>query len=306
MEDTTVSVVMIFYNSEKFIEESIESVLNQSYRDFELILVNDGSNDSSVEIASNYHDKYPERVQLTHHAGKENRGMSASRNLGIKYSKGEMIAFLDSDDIWLQDKLEAHVNQLRSSKADLLVSPSINWYSWVNGVNAKDSIRPTFTTKKQTISGRDMLIEWMHGRIPSPSICSVLVTKSMLYNCGLFNVNFRGMFEDQVLFVKLLNSKNLKVTVSNQPKDYYRQHSNSCVATARRKGMFLMRKQNLSQDLFMDWLISFEKASVNDIHISTAIKSYIDRYSKLGKPRLAKLNGYFQYVGSIIKTYVLK
>src|SRR5258706_2880162 len=78
-----VSVVVIFLNAERFISEAVESVVAQTYGNWELLLVDDGSNDGSTEIARSYAAKFPDKIRYLEHHGHENRGMSASRNLGI-------------------------------------------------------------------------------------------------------------------------------------------------------------------------------------------------------------------------------
>ena len=101
-----VSCITIFFNAEKFFEEAIESVFVQTYKNWELLLVDDGSTDGSTTIARNYAEHYPEKVCYLEHEGHQNRGMSASRNLGIRHAKGDYVALLDADDIWLPQKLE--------------------------------------------------------------------------------------------------------------------------------------------------------------------------------------------------------
>ena len=112
-----VSVIMIFLNAERFIQEAIESVLAQSYTGWELLLIDDGSVDSSGEIARQYAGRYARKMRYLSHAGGANLGMSASRNLGIKSARGELIAFLDADDVWLAEKLEQQVEILRLQPA---------------------------------------------------------------------------------------------------------------------------------------------------------------------------------------------
>ncbi len=107
-----VSVIMPVYNVEKFLAEAIESVLNQSYPHFELILVNDCSPDNSLAICESYTD---ERIQIVNHH--ENRGLAGARNSGIRHACGEYVAFLDSDDTWHPDKLKAHVEHLSTNPA---------------------------------------------------------------------------------------------------------------------------------------------------------------------------------------------
>src|SRR5258705_7087515 len=89
-----VSVVMIFLNAESFIQEAIQSVLDQDYSNWELLLVDDGSSDGSTQIALAAAGQYPQRVHYLEHADHQNRGMSASRNLGARHAHGEYLAFL--------------------------------------------------------------------------------------------------------------------------------------------------------------------------------------------------------------------
>src|SRR3954451_1808617 len=101
-----VSVVIIFLNAETFFKEAIDSVLAQIYSEWELWLVDDGSTDGSTKIAKDYVAHYPSKIHYIDHPNHQNHGMSASRNLGISKCKGEYLALLDADDIWLSTKLE--------------------------------------------------------------------------------------------------------------------------------------------------------------------------------------------------------
>ncbi len=94
------SVIIPLYNKEKHIKRTLESALNQTFSDFEIIIVNDGSTDKSCEIVESISDP---RIHLIH---QENGGPSKARNRGIKEAKGQFIAFLDADDEWLPEKLE--------------------------------------------------------------------------------------------------------------------------------------------------------------------------------------------------------
>ena len=126
-----VSCIIIFFNAEKFFEEAIESVFAQSYNNWELLLVDDGSTDSSTSIAHHYAEKYPDKVRYLEHESHQNRGMSATRNLGIRHANGEYVAFLDADDVWLTQKLEQKVAILNSHpEAVMVCGPVQFWYSW--------------------------------------------------------------------------------------------------------------------------------------------------------------------------------
>ena len=116
-----VSAITIFLDAETFLREAIESVLAQTYANWELLLVDDGSTDGSTEIALGYARLYPQRIRYLEHEGHRNRGMSASRNLGIPHARGEYIALLDADDVWLPLKLERQVAILESDPESAMV-----------------------------------------------------------------------------------------------------------------------------------------------------------------------------------------
>jgi glycosyltransferase involved in cell wall biosynthesis len=127
-----VSVIVPFFNSERFIQETIASVFAQTYDRWELLLVDDGSTDRSQTIAKNFEREYPDRIRYLHHADRQNRGCSASRNLGIDNARGEYIAFLDADDVWLPDKLSRQVDILESQPAAAMVyGKYLVWHNFV-------------------------------------------------------------------------------------------------------------------------------------------------------------------------------
>jgi len=111
-QNPLVSVVMPIYGVERFVAEAIDSVLAQSFTDFEFIIVDDVSPDKSREICESYSDK---RIKIISHTS--NRGLAGARNTGIRQAKGKYIALLDSDDKWTPEKLEKHVAHLDSSPA---------------------------------------------------------------------------------------------------------------------------------------------------------------------------------------------
>jgi glycosyltransferase involved in cell wall biosynthesis len=118
-----VSVVMPVYNSGLFLSEVIESVLDQTYGCWELIVVDERSTDDSVEIAQQYAARFPRKIRYVTHERRTNRGVSASRNLGTRLSRGSYVACLDSDDMWLPDKLEAQLSILHDLARDVRSGP---------------------------------------------------------------------------------------------------------------------------------------------------------------------------------------
>lgn len=116
-----VSVIMPAYNVAEFIEGAIESVLAQSFTDFELLIVNDGSTDATLRCCERYRDA---RIRIV---SQENRGLAGARNSGIREARGKYLAFLDADDLWRRDKLERHVAHLDQSK-EIGVSYSVSQF----------------------------------------------------------------------------------------------------------------------------------------------------------------------------------
>ncbi|MGM9497015.1 glycosyltransferase family 2 protein [Desertifilum tharense IPPAS B-1220] len=109
MTNPTVSAIIPVYGVEKYIAAAVQSVLNQTYSDFELIIVDDGSRDRSLEICQQFNDP---RIKIVSQA---NRGLAGARNTGIRHAQGEYLAFLDGDDLWLADKLEKQIAHLEQS-----------------------------------------------------------------------------------------------------------------------------------------------------------------------------------------------
>ena len=115
MNNIDISIIMPAYNAQKYIKESIDSVLNQSFENFELIIINDGSKDNTEHIIKEYQDQ---RIVLI---SQKNGGVSNARNAGLKLAKGKYITFLDADDTFPKDSLKSRFEYLESnSKIDLV------------------------------------------------------------------------------------------------------------------------------------------------------------------------------------------
>ncbi|MDE5084823.1 MAG: glycosyltransferase [Trichodesmium sp. St18_bin1] len=122
-----ISVIIPAYNAEKTIRETIESVIKQTFSDWELIVVNDGSQDRTVEVVSQIKDPRIKLFSIPH------AGVSASRNRGFDNSVGQFIAFLDADDLWKPEKLESQLNALQSHSEAAVA------YSWTDYIDESGS-----------------------------------------------------------------------------------------------------------------------------------------------------------------------
>ena len=110
------SIIMPAYNSEKYIAQAIESVVNQNYTNWELIIINDCSTDNTEQIIKSYQQK-DRRIKLINLT--QNRGVANARNIGIRNAEGKYIAFLDADDIWQKEKLYKQIQKLKSTNANI-------------------------------------------------------------------------------------------------------------------------------------------------------------------------------------------
>lgn len=116
-----VSVIIPTYNSERYIRETLASVFHQTYHNFELIVVDDGSRDDTPAVLKSYGDRIHLEIQ-------QNRGPAAARNCGIRLARGELISFLDSDDRWVSDKLQKQVDFMLRNPACGLVSTDMSTF----------------------------------------------------------------------------------------------------------------------------------------------------------------------------------
>ena len=142
-----VSIIMPSYNSEKFIAKAIESVLSQTYSNWELIIIDDCSDDSSINIIQSKAQK-EQRIKIIKQ--KSNAGAAVARNSGIKAAKGEYIAFLDSDDLWVEDKLEKQVKYMQINKCAFSCS---NYYK----IGEDGKLIGHSAIKKKRLSYTDLL-----------------------------------------------------------------------------------------------------------------------------------------------------
>ncbi len=155
----SVSVIMPVYHVEAYVAEAIRSVLDQTFGDFELLIIDDGGTDRSVEICKCFDDP---RLQLIHQA---NRGLAGARNTGIAAAKGRYIAFLDSDDRWLPEKLALHVIHL-DNNPDIGVSFSPSRFIDLNG----QPMRLTQTPKLDGITPAEIFCRNPVGNGSAPVI----------------------------------------------------------------------------------------------------------------------------------------
>ena len=244
-----------FLNAAEFIEEAIESVFAQTYRNWELLLVDDGSSDGSTEIAQRYAFRFPERIRYLEHPGHCNLGASASRNHGIKLSRGEYVAFLDADDVYLPQKLEQQVSILETHrKAGLVYSASHYWYGWTGAMEdlLRDRTEALGVQADSLYDPPSLLIAYLRKGASVPCTCGWLARLTVIEQIGGWEDAFRTLYDDQVFLAKMCLAA--PVFVASGCWDKYRQHPGSTTARAVRKGLRQKFRPDPARLVFLDWL----------------------------------------------------
>jgi glycosyltransferase involved in cell wall biosynthesis len=201
-----VSTIIIFLDGERFIEEAIASVFAQTYPHWELLLVDDGSTDGSSAIARRLAEKHPDRVRYLEHPGHANRGMSASRNLGISAARGTYVGFLDADDTWLPAKLAEQVPLLRAHpEAAMIYGRTLIWHGWTGRPEdiARDHTMDLGVPADTLVPPPRLFFVLLANKSQSPTTCNALLRRDVLERVGGFVESFRTLYEDQVLFLKI-------------------------------------------------------------------------------------------------------
>jgi glycosyltransferase involved in cell wall biosynthesis len=249
-----VSVIMPFLNAQDFLRDAMDSVLQQTFEKWELLLVDDGSNDESAAIAQAYAARDPQRIRYFEHEGHRTRGASASRNLALKHARGEYIAFLDADDVWLPFKLEEQLKLFaKFPQADLIYGRTEYWYSWT-GLE-EDSHRDYIPPLGLELDKLHDLRAFYHRlfirpAMTTPCTCSIIMKTSLIRSVSGFEESFVKIFTDQCLYAKLF----LKARgyVSSSVWDRYRQHYRSSCVEAERCGEI-----DRTRLAFMAWLQAY-------------------------------------------------
>lgn len=249
-EKPLVSTIIPFYNTpDEFLQEAIESVFAQKYQNWEILLVDDGSHGECSDIARNYEERYPAKVRYLAHHNHQNRGLSASRNLGIGHSNGKYIAFLDADDVWLPEKLEQQVSILASRpRAGMVYGKSQYWWSWTGHPEheSRDRVQGHNIEGDCLFDPPTLLTLYLKGRASIPCTCSILLRKEIIEQVGGFEEDFHGLYEDQAFYAKICLET--PIFLSNECWDRYRQHADSLCASATGEEL---RSAHLN---YLEWL----------------------------------------------------
>lgn len=241
------SIIVPVYNVEKYLRECVDSILAQSFQDFEVILVDDGSPDMSGQICDEYAAKYPDKIRVVH---KANGGLSSARNAGLDVARGKYISFIDSDDVILPGMYSEMLDVAKTHDADIVYSKFLPWETQADLVGDTEPI---------IMSGRDSLIAMFHWERP------VTVCTSIFKNDIIGDTRFPyGLLNEDFPFSSVVLQKASKVAVLN--KGYYRYRVNQASICQNFKDSYF--------DIFEN--IEFVRAHLpnNDASLKKAFQHY--------------------------------
>jgi glycosyltransferase involved in cell wall biosynthesis len=277
-----VSVVLIFLNEERFLEEAVLSVCNQTLTDWELILVDDGSTDRSRQIARDL-AAGDDRIRYVDHHLHENRGMAASRNLGAANTCAPYLAFLDGDDVWEPFKLAEQVDLLERMPDVAMVNGAMRyWHSWDPTSTKADQLTLTGGVADRRLDPPEAALTISLAPVDRPGV-DMLVRRSAFEAVGGFEERFPGMLEDQTFITRIF--LRYPIYISSCGWLLYRQHDASTCAQTTRVSYVRARGE------FLDWLegdvepLGDARVSATVLHARRQI-----RYKKLVAPGLDLLD----------------
>lgn len=249
-----VSVVVGFLNEERFLAETIESVRQQTYPRWELLLVDDGSTDQSTAMAKRYAEESGGQIVYCEHAGHRNRGVTASRNYGVQLAQGELICILDADDVWLPGKLANQVALFQQHPGiGMVAEASEYWYSWEDA-HKEDSVVPVGAPAGHVYEPTELL-HLLYPLVPTPAPCpsGLMLTKQAILKAGGFEESFTKkyqLYEDQAFLCKIYLAE--RVYISAACNNRYRQRVGSCVQSVTEAGQY-----HETRRFFLNWFVAY-------------------------------------------------
>jgi glycosyltransferase involved in cell wall biosynthesis len=264
---TLVSVITPFRNARAFLTDAVESVLSQTFHDWELLLVDDGSTDDSTDLARALARRGEGRVRCLD-ADSAHRGVAAARNRGIADARGTFVAFLDADDVYLPGKLAADLAAFERDESVACVYGATRW--WFDGVPGRDWTERLGVATDRTYAPPHLFVHvLMEERGDIPCTCSVTARKSALEAVGGFEERF-ALYEDQSLWAKLFLSYPVRVIGGCNAR--YRQHVGSTSARATVTGDYDRFRPHQARVAFLDWLTSYATARGESAAVIRAIE----------------------------------
>jgi glycosyltransferase involved in cell wall biosynthesis len=276
-----VSVIIPTYNYGRFLGEALQSVLNQTFADFEIIVVDDGSTDNTRDVAARFNDN---RIRYIY---QENRGVSAARNAAIWDSKGEHIAFLDADDIWLPEKLELQVKVLDLRPEVAIVCSDTYFFDDQTGDilgrfwHDDKQFHGWFNPREASQNALRYLL--YRGCFIAPTV--TMVRREVFHVVGGFDEALKT-HEDWDMFVRI--TQRFAIETIDMPLAKNRRHGANL--SAKQEQMYESEQKALQKAIFSYSLkpdeIKIAKRRLAHLHFLYGSRSVADGKVKLGRERL--------------------
>lgn len=271
-----ISVIVPVYNTAKFLDRCIESILNQSYDNFELILINDGSTDNSVEIIKKF-EKQDKRIIFINN---NNNGVSETRNIGLRNAKGEYIQFVDSDDYINEDMLIDTLKLLEKNKSDLVIT---GLYLDIEKDNRVNTSIQTYDYKEST-NKREIAVDVLN-RLDGTYINSPinkLYKRSIIIENNIFMDKSIDLGEDYIFNIMYLKYCQKVIFSDKCYYHYWMKIENNLTFRFRENKLDLMRLMyEKTADYFKEsGLEKREYSGLNNIYVKWMYSSFIDLNNK--------------------------
>ncbi len=218
--ETLVSIIIPTYNSEKYLPDSIKSALRQTYKNIEIIVIDDGSTDKTKEIVSSYIKLYRSRIFYIY---QENAGPGIARNRGIAESQGDYIAFLDADDIWEKEKLSEQMHLFKKNKNCVFIHTDYKYFDEI-----KERGNTDFAILEKKKFRNDIFLRLIRSNFIRTS--TVVIKKNVLLNMGCFDPVF-FIAEDYDLWLRVAR-KYKNINYIDKPLTGVRCHNNHITKNA--------------------------------------------------------------------------
>lgn len=234
-DNELVSVIIPVFNAEKFISKTIESVLDQTYKEIEIVLVDDCSKDTSRQIIENYAENHK---NIVYHLQDKNYGAAVARNTALKIAKGRYVAFLDSDDIWYPQKIEKQIDLMYQKKAAIC-------YTAIEIIDEEDNLIKSKRNVKEKIDYKFLLKNTMMAT------STVVIDRKIIGNIQMPNIRSG---QDYATWLQLMRNGIVAYGI-NEVLVKYRKRYNSL-------------SKNKLKSLSQVWNIQTKKEKINVLYAS--------------------------------------
>ena len=271
-----ITVIINVYNGEKFINKCLDSIINQTYKNLEILIINDGSTDKTLSIIKKYKDK---RIRII---STENKGLSVSRNIGIENASGDYLYFIDSDDYIEPDTIEYLYNLCKKNNTLISTCKSIDVHSYNVSLKNKEE-------KVDIILNQDMLIKVLLWQNRTEALWNKLIKKELLND-----LRFEDRIINDIAFTHKLIINVDKISYSNQVKYFHLIHN---------ENISIRKKENLDRVEDMYKAIIERYDFIKDIYPDFQYNELgiIDGITRLYYTKSKRVKKYLNELGAIKK-----